>query len=134
METGQPRYNFGARARTRLARPTPPETAMKRLALTLLLGLSAFAVQAQTAPAEEAAPVAVAEETTVITPADTAKPVRDNGCVRETGTKLKRRDANGCVGVPGQSYSRADIDATGAIDTADAVRKLSPRANVSRGH
>lgn len=108
---------------------------MKRLTLTLLLGLSAFAVQAQTAPpAEEAASVAASEETTVITPADTAKPVRDNGCVRETGTKLKRRDANGCVGVPGQSYSRADIDATGAIDTADAVRKLSPRANVSRGH
>lgn len=106
---------------------------MKRLALTLLLGLSAFAVQAQSpAPAEEVAPMVAAEETTVIAPAGT--PLLDNGCVRETGTKLKRRDRNGCTGSPGQSYSRADIDATGAIDTADAVRKLSPRATVSRGH
>ena len=106
---------------------------MKRLALTLLLGLSAFAVQAQDpAPAQEAAPAVAAEEATVITPADTAK--LDNGCVRETGTRLKRRDQRGCTGSPGQSYSRADIDATGAVDTADAIRKLSPRATVSRGH
>jgi hypothetical protein len=106
---------------------------MKRLALSLLLALSAFAVQAQVpVPAEEAAPAHAAEEATVITPADTAK--LDNGCVRETGTRLKRRDQRGCTGSPGQSYSRADIDATGAVDTADAIRKLSPRATVSRGH
>ena len=110
---------------------------MKRLALTVLLGLSAFAVQAQSpAPAEASEPAATAEpaEPANLAADETAKPRPDNGCVRETGTRLKRRDGNGCVGVPGQSYSRADIEATGAIDTADAVRKLSPYASVSRGH
>lgn len=123
---------------------------MNRYALTLLLGLSVVAVQAKTpapaeaqvpataatpaAPATAATPVAAAGETTVITPANTAKPELDPGCVRESGTRIKKRDKKGCTGAPGSSYSRADIDRTGAVDTADAIRKLSPSATVSRGN
>lgn len=106
---------------------------MKRTALALLLGLSAFAVQAQSpaAPVEATGPAA---ETKVITGDNIAKAAHDNGCIRETGTRLKRRDAKGCTGAPGESYSRADIDRTGAVDTADALRRLSPRVTVGRGN
>lgn len=108
---------------------------MKRLALTLLLGLSAFAVNAQSpAPAEIAAAPVAAEESTVITPPAETERLHDNGCVRETGTKLKRRDKRGCTGAPGESYSRAQIDRTGAVDTADAIRKLSTSGTVRRGN
>lgn len=122
---------------------------MKRLASVLLLGLSAFAVQAQSPTPAEPAPTAtqaaVAGETQAATPAlaagepvaaspEAAKPMLDPGCVRESGTRIKKRDKKGCTGAPGSSYSRADIDRTGAVDTADAIRKLSPSATVSRGN
>ena len=117
---------------------------MKRIAFALLLGLAPFAAQAQSPASAEpatpattatpATPVAVATETTVVTPAETAKAELDPGCVRESGTRLKKRDKKGCTGAPGSSYSRADIDRTGAVDTADAIRKLSPSATVSRGN
>lgn len=122
---------------------------MKRLAPILLLGLSAFAVQAQTPtpaePAQPAAQAAVAGEAQATTPAvaagepvaaspEATKPMLDPGCVRESGTRIKKRDKKGCTGAPGTSYSRADIDRTGAVDTADAIRKLSTSATVSRGN
>lgn len=135
---------------------------MKRLAPMLLLVFSAFAVQAQSpAPAEPAQPAAQAEiageaqvaatssaageaqaatpaavagDASVATPGEAAKPGLDPGCVRESGTRLKKRDKKGCTGAPGTSYSRADIDRTGAVDTADAVRKLSTSGTVRRGN
>ena len=121
---------------------------MKHIALVLLLGLSAVAAQAQTpTPAEPAQPAvqtSAAGEAQIATPAvaageaaapaDASKPMLDPGCVRESGTRLKKRDKKGCTGAPGTSYSRADIDRTGAVDTADAIRKLSPSATVSRGN
>jgi len=109
---------------------------MKPTAFVLLLGLFAFAVQAQPpAAAPEPAPEAAQpadEEVTLITAADAA--AQDTGCVRDTGTRLKHRDRKGCTGAPGESFSREDIDRTGAVDTADAIRKLSPRASVQRGN
>jgi len=105
---------------------------MKPTAFVLLLGLSAFAVQAQP-PAAAPEPAQPAdEEVTVITAADADG--HDTGCVRDTGTRLKKRDRKGCTGAPGESFSREEIDRTGAVDTADAIRKLSPRASVQRGN
>lgn len=105
---------------------------MKKLAIALALGLFAAHAHAQAdAAATGAAPAAA--ETTVITPDAAAVPARDTGCVRATGTRIDKRDKNGCTGAPGESYSREDIDRTGAVDTADALRKLSPRATVRRG-
>ena len=98
---------------------------MKTLALALLLGLSAPVAFAQSEAAPAAAPEP-AVETTVITPATPATAARDTGCIRETGTRLRKRDRNGCTGAPGQSYSRQEIGRTGAIDTGDALRRLSP--------
>lgn len=112
---------------------------MMRTAIALLFGLSAFAAQAQppatvpqaVEPAADAAPPA-ADASTAVTADDAAKP--DTRCVRDTGTRLETRDEKGCTGAPGDSYSREDIEATGATDTADALRKLSPRATVRRGN
>lgn len=105
---------------------------MKKFALVLALGLFALAAHAQSEVAPAAAPDASAE-TTVVTPDPQAAAPRDTGCIRETGTRIDKRDKNGCTGAPGQSYSREDIDRTGATDTAEAIRKLSPRATVRRG-
>jgi hypothetical protein len=56
----------------------------------------------------------------------------DKPCVRETGTRTPNRDEDGCNGLPGESYDKEQIDRTGAVDTADAIRKLSPSATVRR--
>lgn len=116
---------------------------MKRLALSLLLTLSAFAVQAQSPAAPAADPAASA-------PADTAVPARDGAtpadadtasadalaaadkasernCVRETGSRIKRRDRDGCNGQPGESYTGDELRRTGASNPAEALRLLSPR-------
>jgi hypothetical protein len=105
---------------------------MMRAAIALLFCLSAFAAQAQPPATEPEAAQPAAEEATVITSEDAAKP--DTRCVRDTGTRLATRDDKGCTGAPGDSYSREDIDRSGATDTADALRKLSPRATVRRGN
>ena len=112
---------------------------MKRIALSLLLAGAAFAVQAQS-PAETAAPADGAAPAVESAPADAAAPNGTNAnapakaksdditCLRETGTRTKRRDATGCTGAPGRTYSRGDLQRTGATDTADAIRKLHPAA------
>ena len=56
----------------------------------------------------------------------------DRRCIRATGTRLAARDEDGCTALPGESYDRDDIDRTGAVDTADAIRRLSPSATL--GH
>lgn len=107
---------------------------MKRIALSLLFVLSAFAVQAQApvAPVEArqavdaTEPVAeTAEESVVIAESAKADPPRH--CLQETGTRIKRRDRNGCTNAIGESYSGEELRRTGGRDTADALRLLSPR-------
>lgn len=113
---------------------------MKRIALSLLLAGAAFAVQAQS-PAGTAAPADGAAPAVESAPADAAAaPTETNAnvpakaksdditCLRETGTRTKRRDAAGCTGAAGRTYSRGDLHRTGATDTADAIRKLHPAA------
>ncbi len=101
---------------------------MKRLATTLLLGLAvaalpAFASEPAAAPAPTEEKVANAESD--------AKPSRiDNGCVRSTGTRIKSRaarDSRGCNGAFGTSYTREELERTGASSNIEALRMLSPR-------
>ncbi len=106
---------------------------MKRLALALALGLFAFAVQAQAdvAPAAAESP---ADENVVITSDKVAEEsTGDKRCIRETGTRLKSRDANGCTGAPGQSYSREDLERSGGTSTADMLERLDPSLRVRNG-
>ena len=109
---------------------------MKRLALTAALLCLAFAASAQTAapaPAEPADP-----QTTDATPTETSAKqdkadakkdeLADRNCLQYTGSRLIRADSKGrkCANATGRSYSKEDIDRTGAIDLRDALRKLDP--------
>ena len=57
----------------------------------------------------------------------------DRFCLRETGSRItrhsQRRDAQhrrdrDCGSFYGRAYTREDLDSTGAIDIADALRRL----------
>lgn len=97
---------------------------MKRLLLTALLAGVVPAAFAQAAPAEPAA----APATQV---ADAAKePLSERYCLRETGSRIvAHRDAKGqkrCNALPGRAYTREDLDRTGQVNIADALRMLDP--------
>ena len=48
-------------------------------------------------------------------------------CVRETGTYLKRDKEHECVNGPGRTYTREDMDRSGAMSTGEAIRRISIR-------
>lgn len=109
---------------------------MKRTALCLLIALAPFAVQAQV-PADPAAPPeaavaapasAAADAQTEAAPDAIADNADERNCVRETGSRIKRRDRDGCNGQPGESYSGEQLRRTGASNPIEALRMLSPRA------
>lgn len=64
-----------------------------------------------------------------MTPAEQAA---DHHCLRYTGTRIhsstptRASKASDCATVPGTAYSREDIDRTGDVSTADALRHLDP--------
>lgn len=105
---------------------------MKRLALfTVVFGL-AFSAVAQT-PADPADPaVPPTNSTAAATDADAAKAqatkdeLADRNCLRETGSRVIRADRTGrkCAMAAGRAYTREDLDRTGEVDLADALRKL----------
>ena len=131
---------------------------MKTLLLPLLLAVApagAFACGPVTFPSDDASsgavvavePIPAAEPVAAVeaTPAQDALPADEavaihasdadaggveRGCIRETGTRIDARDEDGCTGAPGESFDRDDIDRTGATDTADALRKLSPKVTI----
>lgn len=106
---------------------------MNRFAIALVLGLSTLSVQAQSdVPAPQPA-TAEADGSLVIRDDASVRPALDTGCIRETGTRLHKRDKKGCTGAPGRSYSREEIDRSGATDTGEAIRRLSPSASLYRG-
>ena len=47
-------------------------------------------------------------------------------CLRHTGSRLVARASNGqrCVAAAGRVYTREDLDSTGAVNLADALRML----------
>lgn len=59
-------------------------------------------------------------------------------CLRYTGSRIRadrhaQRGAAaasdrriGCIAAPGRSYSRDDLNSTGAMDVGDALRRLDP--------
>jgi len=107
---------------------------MKRLALTAaLLGL-VFAASAQTAaPAPptdpQTADPASTETSAKQDKADAKKDeLADRNCLQYTGSRLIRADSKGrkCANATGRSYSKEDIDRTGALDLRDAIRRLDP--------
>lgn len=68
------------------------------------------------------------------TQAGKAEEVRkaDRNCLRETGSRIKRKDKGGCLPLAGRTYSKDDLDGTGAVTVADALERLDPA--IRRGH
>lgn len=103
---------------------------MKRLLLAMALTGFAFAAAAQANP-----PTEEPEETasTSMEAEARADADVDRYCIRQTGSRiLASRNARSkqaqkeCVAAGGRVYTRADIDATGSTDIADALRRLDP--------
>ena len=99
---------------------------MKRIVITSLLCGLAFAASAQQ-------PAPRTPEPHDLRAADARNENINPFCLQETGshiTKMRNErlaDADKrCAPVPGQVYSRRDIERTGAMDMAQALRELSP--------
>jgi hypothetical protein len=108
---------------------------MNRIAITVLLSAIAFGASAQTPTADPAVQAdqavqvdADSADVTVITGTETTN---DRNCLRETGSHLTNKQRKECVSANGSSYSREDIDRTGATTLGEALARLSPSVQVS---
>lgn len=98
---------------------------MKRLMFATLLftGLGAFATSAQQVP------VSASPESEATQAADKDS-MDDRYCLRSTGSRIvakqNEKGARRCVAANGRVYTREDLDRTGQLDMADALRRLDP--------
>lgn len=105
---------------------------MPRLLGLALLLAPVYALQAQTA--EPVADSAAADTAATGPQQESARKdeVNDRFCLRHTGTHIRRHDdrrAGGrerCGSQFGRAYTREDLQRTGRIDIADALRALDP--------
>lgn len=112
---------------------------LARIALLAALGACSFAAAAQSSAGVGVSVgtgtrEAVADER--INAGD--EPATHPFCLRSTGSRIapRRADRNtgrgssdkrpACVAANGRVYTREDLDRTGAIDVADALRRLDP--------
>jgi hypothetical protein len=102
---------------------------MKRLMIPGLFAIGVLALPAFAAPQQKAEPPAV--------PAahSDAERMAERFCVRDTGSRIVSRQKKAenaedfnkrCLAFNGRVYTREDIDRTGEVDLADALRKLDP--------
>lgn len=75
-----------------------------------------------------AASAGVTAEEAASSPADEvrAEQPESSRCLKETGSRIKPSEDQPCINAAGTAYTRKDIERTGAITTAEALRKLSP--------
>ncbi|HUB88666.1 MAG TPA: hypothetical protein VMA74_02960 [Dyella sp.] len=58
----------------------------------------------------------------------------DRQCIRDTGSLIPAKKGE-CLPVPGRSYSKQDIDATGETTLGPALQRLDPAITTyGRGH
>lgn len=105
---------------------------MKHLMISLLGALAiAGAVQAAE-PQAAASQASLAGDAASTTPDEAKKAeMNDHRCLRHTGTRISSRTdsrkqracSNGAIG---RAYSREDLDRTGEVNIAEALRKLDP--------
>ena len=60
------------------------------------------------------------------------KVLSKTNCITQTGSRLKSKDKNACNGLPGRSYTKADLDLTGATTLAEALQRLDPSVQIGR--
>ena len=97
---------------------------MKRLLAAGVLGAAAFAVLAEPPVQSEADARAQAQLEAEAEVREDA----DRNCMRYTGTRIQtramREKGKDCVFANGRVYSRGDLERTGELDIADALRRL----------
>ena len=112
---------------------------MKTMIRTMMVGVlfgSAFAVAAQTTPepADPAMPEQ-ADRRAGKTWADNERADArvDRFCLKETGSRIpvakrvsSHREHRRCTGANGRVYTREEIERTGEVDLAEALRRLDP--------
>ena len=96
------------------------------LTLALLAVIHTAAAQDTTPPAEPAAE-GNAEARAESEDRAESEATHDRHCLRDTGTRIQRRDRAGCNHAIGESYTGEELRRTGATTTAEALRLLSPR-------
>ena len=114
------------------------------LLLASVIAIAAFAASAQTLTTSVDVHATAQAQPASDTRGDarfdsTAKPQIDRNCLRQTGSRIVSRgnatrsasdltDKQGkrCIAAHGRVYSREDLDRTGEVDLADALRKLDP--------
>lgn len=99
---------------------------MKRMLCTLVpaLALGWASLAMAQAPVETQAPLQPASQQDEVQDQDE---LLKSACVRETGSRLRnhaRLEYERCLA--GRSFDRDDIDRTGEMDLARAIRKLDP--------
>lgn len=101
---------------------------MKRLLLASALLAFACAASAQSTDAAADEP----EEAQNNTRVDARAKANERVCIQQTGSRIvaarnkSNDDETECVAAGGRVYTRADIESTGSVDLADALRKLDP--------
>ncbi|WP_368562345.1 hypothetical protein [Pseudoxanthomonas sp. UTMC 1351] len=117
---------------------------MKRPALFVFLSALAFAAGAQSVSPAPATPQAEPQQTVAdqgtadqsvvgqSTPDQNTdskpRPLSDHNCLRQTGSRVIRRDAKGkgCANATGRAYTREELERTGGRDLAHSLRLLDP--------
>ena len=111
-----------------LSSATPMALAVSMtMALAVEIPAKGVAAEAVSAPAGDTP--ATASTDTPAVPAKEASVAKKAGtpCEFRTGTRIRAGKAAGCEGaVPWRSYSKQEIDTTGYIDVAEALRHLDP--------
>lgn len=87
---------------------------------TIAAATALLAVSLATNAAEPAATEAASA------PTEPAPAATDPNCLQETGSRIKRDANQPCIGAAGQVITREQLDRSGAVTTADAMRRLSP--------
>lgn len=104
---------------------------MKRLLIFLMVAGFASIAAAQSTPAEQG----IEPGATAIGAKASDASVRDRNCLRQTGSMItasqntqarRAGKAEKCANAFGRTYSREDIERTGATDLAQALRMLDP--------
>jgi hypothetical protein len=103
-------------------------TKFASLAAALAFGLATAAVAA---PQNQNTPTADQTAAAASNAPQSNSPIKpgDRNCLRDTGSLIKPKPGQ-CLPVTGRSYSKQDIDRTGARTTAGALRELDPSVTI----
>lgn len=106
---------------------------MNRLIIPSLIAAGLLGISACVAPQQKAESSHMPAAASV-TSSD-AKRIADRYCLRATGSRIVARDSRTekvkdfdqrCLAANGRVYTREDIERTGEVDLAKALRKLDP--------